>query len=138
MAGVLAPERRITRALAGSFAATGLITTVLGLFGRISYLVWRRRREIGIRLALGAPRHVIVLPFVVQGASLALLGVAVGIPGAMAVGRIMGSQLYGVTTTDPRSLFVATVVLLLTAGFAALVPAMRSALLEPRSAFRAE
>ena len=122
-------------------AGFGLLATLLasiGLYGVMAFVVARRQKELGVRLALGAqPRGVIWLVMREVFVLLAL-GLAVGIPAAMALGRYVSSQLHGIDARDP-SIAIATVVLLFVVSAAAgLIPARRASRIDPILALRAE
>jgi ABC-type antimicrobial peptide transport system permease subunit len=131
----------VERMVAVLSAAFGLLATVLaaiGLYGVMSYAVTTRTREIGLRVALGADRRAILLLVLREVAALAVLGVAIGLPGGYGLGRLMKSQLFGLTARDPLTFGVATVALLATAFLAGLIPAARAARLDPMTALRYE
>ncbi len=137
LAGNFNQERLISR-LAELYGALALVLACVGLYGVTSYAVARRTGEIGIRMALGANRSS-VLRLVLRGAITQLgLGLVVGIPLALAGGRLLSSQLYGVTTRDPWTLGLATAVLAVSALAAAFVPARRAASIDPMRALRIE
>jgi putative ABC transport system permease protein len=118
------------------FAAVALVLAAVGIFGVMSYSVAQRAREISIRMALGADAGQVVRMVVGRAMALALLGVAVGLLAAAALGRVLQSQLYGVGVLDP--LTIAAVVLTLTgcAALASWLPARRAAAVEPGGALR--
>ncbi|MGO8785888.1 MAG: ADOP family duplicated permease [Terriglobia bacterium] len=130
-------DRLMTR-LTELFGALALILACVGLYGVTAYSVARRTGEFGIRMALGANRGD-VLALVLRGALLQLaVGMAVGIPVALAGGRLLASQLYGVKTHDPLILGAAVLVLAACALVAGLVPARRAAKVDPMVALRYE
>jgi len=131
-------ERRFQVVLLGLFAAAALLLAVVGVYGVIAYHVAQRRREIGVRIALGATAERIVRLVVRQGLLLAALGVAVGLAGAFALTRLMQSLLYGVTTTDPATYLAVPLLLLAAATIACVLPARRAARVDPVHALRAE
>jgi ABC-type antimicrobial peptide transport system permease subunit len=115
-----------------------LVLACVGLYGVTAYSGARRTSEIGIRMALGADRKS-VLGLVLQEALIQLgLGLAVGIPVALAGGRLVANQLYGVTSHDPVILGLAVVVLAACALLAAFIPARRAATMDPMEALRTE
>ena len=110
----------------------------MGLYGVTAYAVARRTSEIGIRMALGADRPNIV-GLVLRGALLQLAaGLAIGIPTALAAGRLLANQLYGVKSHDPVILSLAAVVLAACAVVAGFIPARRAASVDPMQALRTE
>src|SRR5712672_3449381 len=130
-------ERLIAR-LTELFGALALILACVGLYGVTAYGVARRTNEIGIRMALGADRRN-VLGLVLRAALAQLgLGLAMGIPAALAGGRVLAGQLYGVKSHDPMILGLAAVILAACAVLAGLVPAMRAASIDPMKALRTE
>jgi putative ABC transport system permease protein len=136
-AAALAPPR-FHALLTGLFAATALALAAVGVYGVIAHGVTRRRREIGVRLALGAPRRRVLAGVLAEGLALAALGLAVGLPAALAAGRLLQSQLFGVSASDPWTLTAAALALALTAAAAAWLPARRAAAVDPASALAAE
>jgi putative ABC transport system permease protein len=122
------------------FGAGGLalILSGIGLYGVLAFVVGRRTREIGIRMAIGAqPREVLML-FLKQGLLLALLGSGGGLVLAIATTRLLSAFLYGVAVTDPASFFVGAVVLLVVAAAATYLPSRRAARVDPMVALRHE
>ena len=110
----------------------------VGLYGVTAYTVEQRTNEIGIRMALGANRNS-VLSMVLRSASVqVLIGLAIGIPGAIAAGRAINDQLYAVKPYDPMMLTVATLLLGLAAFLASVIPARRAAATDPMEALRNE
>ncbi len=118
----------------------GLATALagVGLYGLMAYAVVRRTREIGIRMALGAARGVVLRSEMRSALWLVAMGIAVGVPIALAVGRLIRSQLFGVSGTDPVTFAIATVVLALVAAAAAYLPARRASHVDPMVALRWE
>jgi ABC-type antimicrobial peptide transport system permease subunit len=110
----------------------------VGLYGVISYLVGRRTGEIGIRMAFGAGRFNIIRLVLREVAALALIGAAVGIAGALAAGRAIESQLFGVRGSDPLVLILAPLLLSAVALCAGGFPALRAARIQPLEALRHE
>jgi len=130
-------ERLIAR-LTSLYGLLALVLASIGLYGVASYTVVRRTREIGLRMALGADRGGVIL-MVLRGALRPIaLGLLIGVPVALAAGRAMASQLFGVTAADPAVLAVAVFVLAGCALFAAWLPARRSASIEPMTALQSE
>jgi ABC-type antimicrobial peptide transport system permease subunit len=120
------------------FGALALVLASVGLYGVTSYAVARRTSEIGLRMALGADRSN-VLRLVLRGAFVQVgIGLAIGIPIALAGGRIMADQLFGVRAYDPLSIAIAILVLSAAAALAGFIPARRAASIEPMVALRIE
>jgi putative ABC transport system permease protein len=131
-------EARFNMALLAVFATVATVLSAVGIFGVMSYAATRRRREIGIRLALGARPTEILQLITGEGMVLALCGTAAGIAGALALTRLMAKLLYGVPPVDPLT-FIAVPLLLTTVALAAcLVPAFRAARTSPMAALRQE
>ncbi|HXY41672.1 MAG TPA: ABC transporter permease, partial [Vicinamibacteria bacterium] len=131
----------VERMVAALSAAFGLLATALaavGLYSVMSYAVALRTREIGLRVALGADGRAVLLMVLREVAVLAALGVAIGLPGGYGLGRLVESQLYGLTARDPLTFGVATLALVTTALVAGLVPAVRAARVDPMTALRYE
>ncbi|MGH9837916.1 MAG: ADOP family duplicated permease [Blastocatellia bacterium] len=124
--------------LAGGFALLTLALAGLGIYGVMSYAVSRRTREIGIRMALGAPAGAVMRLIVRQGMRLALVGAAIGLACALALTRLMTSVLYGVSATDGVTFALATALLMLVVLLACYVPARRAAQVDPLIALRSE
>jgi ABC-type antimicrobial peptide transport system permease subunit len=137
MAGTLARRRFNVQLLVG-FAAAALLLSGIGLYGVIAYSASQRSREIGIRMALGAARGSVVWLFLREGLLLAGAGAAVGLVAALALSRVLASQLYGIGAADPIALVGMSAVLGGVAFFAALIPARRATRVNPVVALRAE
>ncbi|HEV2290082.1 MAG TPA: ABC transporter permease [Candidatus Acidoferrales bacterium] len=130
--------RRFSAVLTGVFAALALLLATVGIYGVMSYMVGRRTNEIGIRMALGArPRDVLRL-VVAHGARLALIGVAFGICGSLALARFISSMLFGVRSYDPLTFIVVASLLSAVAIAACYVPARRAMKVDPMVALRYE
>jgi putative ABC transport system permease protein len=131
-------ERRFVMTLLGAFAALALALAAVGLYGVLAYSVSRRTREIGIRMALGASASDVLRLVVGEGLMLAFIGIAVGLAGALALTRLLEGLIFGVKATDPWTLVIGVVVLLVAAAAASAIPARRAAKVEPLEALRVE
>jgi ABC-type antimicrobial peptide transport system permease subunit len=129
------------RAMAALSAFFGILATLLaavGLYGVMAYTVTRRTREIGIRLALGAGRASLLKLVLREVALLTTFGVVIAIPMALAVTRLVRSELYGIVPNDPLSITAAAVVLSSVALLAGYIPAERATRVHPLTALRYE
>jgi len=133
----LAKERLMTRVLTG-FAALALLLALAGLYGVLGYTVTRRTHEIGIRLALGAPRGSVLWAVLRESALLVTLGVSIGVPAAVTIARLLSSWFYGVTPTDSLVLGATVTCLFAIAVVACSMPAWRAMRTDPLIALRAE
>ncbi len=129
---------RLIMTLLALASAVAVFLSVVGLYGVIAYLVTRRTQEIGIRIALGASASSVRRRIVGQSLGLAAGGVMLGIIGALALTRFLSGLLFGVSPTDPVTLGLAAVALLLVAAGASLVPARRATRVSPIEALRSE
>ncbi|MGH8164268.1 MAG: FtsX-like permease family protein [Rhodanobacteraceae bacterium] len=127
-----------TMTLLAVAAAMALILSAIGIYGVISYIVGRRRGEIGIRMALGAHASRVGTMVVRQSVQFAAAGIIVGIIGTLAITRVLGSVLYGVSPSDPTTLVVVSIIMLLVAVIASYVPAQHAMTVDPVEALRAE
>jgi putative ABC transport system permease protein len=131
-------ENRLRTFLLASFAVTAVSLACLGLYGTLSYLVSVRRREIGLRLALGAVRGQIVTHFLAQGIRVSLLGCVAGLGLAVVLTRLLSGMLYGVSPSDPMTLASVNFIVLAVAMIASLLPAIRASRLDPMQVLRDE
>jgi putative ABC transport system permease protein len=130
--------RRFSMELVALFAATALLLAGLGIYGTISYVVNEQRREMAIRLALGAQRGNILKMVLRQGLGLATAGAGVGLVGALIVSHLMASLLYGVSPTDLPTFVGVTFVLAAVALAASYIPALRAMRLDPITTLHSE
>ncbi|MDX1396248.1 MAG: ABC transporter permease [Gemmatimonadota bacterium] len=119
-------------------AAVALLLGVIGLYGVVSYAVATRTREIGVRIALGARRREVIGMVVGQGTRLTVLGLAIGLVGALVATRILSTLLFGVRTVDPPTYAATAAVLGVVAVLASYLPARRASRIEPTEALRHE
>jgi putative ABC transport system permease protein len=131
-------SRRFTLLLMELFAGLALVMAVVGVYGVLSCVVGERRREIAIRLAVGAQRHVVFGLVLGQGMRSVATGALFGLIGAFMLTRVLRSQLFGVSPTDPLSLCVATMLLVIAALLACWLPARRASKVDPMEALRHE
>ena len=134
----LADEPRFQTTLVSFFAATGLVLAMIGLYGVIAFLVAQRTQEIGVRMALGADKGDILR--LVMGRSLRLIvaGTAVGLPAALGATRVLSSLLYSIGPDDPVTFGLVTLLLVLVAIVAALIPARSATNVDPMVALRCD
>ena len=125
-------------ALLGAFAALGLVLAAIGIYGVIAYMVAQRRAEIGIRSALGATPGQILKLVVGSGCVLGLTGSLVGVVGATATRGALSGQTYGVSPSDPLTLMVTVIGLVIVAAVASIIPASRALRIDPVGALRGE
>jgi putative ABC transport system permease protein len=131
-------QPRFAAAVLGAFAALALVLAATGLYGVLSYSVSQRRREMGVRAALGAGRGQLVALILRQGLAVTCLGLAVGIVAAFAATRLLDGMLFGVSRLDAVAFVTGPALLLLVAIAACLIPARRAASVDPAEALRAE
>jgi putative ABC transport system permease protein len=131
-------DRHFTLALLGAFAVVAVVLAGVGIYGVMAYAVSRRTREIGLRMALGARAQDVMRLVLGQTMGVTLLGIAVGLGGALALRRIVASMLFGVGPGDPATLLLVALMLALVALAAGFVPARRAARVDPSIALRAE
>jgi ABC-type antimicrobial peptide transport system permease subunit len=122
-------------AIAGAMA---LLIGMVGIYGVISYAVSQRRREIGIRMALGAPERELARMFLAHGFVLAMVGVGFGLAGSAVLTRVMRTMLFGVSPLDPLTYGAVSLVLVAAAAMASYIPALRAMSVDPLEGLRAE
>jgi putative ABC transport system permease protein len=131
-------ERRFYATLLATFATLALVLAAVGIYGVIAYGVQQRRRELGIRIALGASRQRVVGMIMRQGMTLTIVGALIGLAGAGVLTGVLGSQLFGVSARDPLTFLAVPAVLIAVAAVACVVPARRAVSVDPATAIRAE
>lgn len=124
--------------LAVSFGILASFLSAIGLYGVLAFSITQRTREIGIRMALGASRSSVVGMIMREVLWLAGITIAVAVPAAILLGRYLGSQLYGVSHTDPLTMVAVVILVSLVALIAAAIPARRAAGVNPTKALRYE
>jgi predicted permease len=130
--------QRFGAGLLGAFGLLALVLSVIGVYGVMAYSVSRRTRELGIRIALGAQRSVLVGSVLRQAARLAVVGVAIGVAASLLLARLIGGLLYGVSAADPLTFIVVPATLVAAALAASYLPARRAAAVDPLVALRNE
>ena len=131
-------SQRFSALLLGIFAAVALLLAAVGIYSVLSYIVRGRRREIGIRTALGARTTDILRLVIVEGMSPALVGIAVGAIAALAFAKVLQTLVFGVSASDPLTLVAVAATLGVVALMASLVPAYRASWLDPMNVLRAD
>ena len=131
-------QRRLNTLLLTIFGAVAAILAAVGIYGVIAYSVEQRMRELGVRVALGAPVMRILRLIVTEVLTLAVAGLVLGLGAALALSRSMASLLYDVSATDPATFAAIALVAILTALLASMIPALRAVRLDPVKALRAE
>jgi len=127
---------RLLAQLLTAFALLALLLAAIGTYGVLSYMVAERRREIGIRVALGAARSQVLAQFLKQGMQVTGLGLAIGLGGALALNRMMAALLFGVQPTDPATIGFVLATITAVAAIASWLPAWRASRLDPNVALR--
>jgi predicted permease len=131
-------NQRLVAQLSTFFGLLALFLSCIGIYGLMSYLVTRRTNEIGIRMALGAPRSIVLWHTLKESLHLVGIGIAIGLPLAFITARLISSMLFGLRSTDPTSLFMALAILLTIAALACYLPARRASQVDPIIALRYE
>jgi putative ABC transport system permease protein len=127
-----------TMSLFVTFAGLALVLGIVGIYGVLAFLVSRRTREIGIRIALGASRRDVLFLVMRDGAKFAMIGIALGLASALVVTRWLSSELYGVTPVDPLTYGGVAIVMAMVTMLACYIPARRAAKVDPMVALRYE
>jgi putative ABC transport system permease protein len=131
-------SQRALATLASSFSGLALLMTAVGLYGVLAFATAQRTREIGVRMALGAQRSSVVMLVMREMALTAAIGIAVALPAAFGLSRLLVSQLYGVQPGDPLTLLSCVLICALMVSLAAAIPARRAASVDPMNALRSE
>jgi predicted lysophospholipase L1 biosynthesis ABC-type transport system permease subunit len=129
---------RLLAQLLCAFAGLALLLAAIGTYGVLSYMVTERRREIGIRVALGAARSYVLIQIMKQGLQVTAIGVVIGLGGALAVNRLIASLLFGVQPTDVATIASVIAAITAVALIASLLPAWRASRLDPNVVLRDE
>jgi putative ABC transport system permease protein len=131
-------EPRFRTQLVVAFAAIAVLLAAVGIYGLIGYSVAQRTREIGIRVALGAQARQVMLPVLLQGLVLALIGIAAGLVASAAAARVLAKFLFGIQPWDPLTYVLVSALLLVVALLASFIPSRRALRVDPIAALRAE
>jgi len=131
-------QQRFSMLLLASFAALALVLAAMGIYSVLAYAVRQRQREIGIRIALGAQLNDVLRMVISEGMRPALLGLVLGLAGALALKRAISSLIFGVSETDPLTFLSVSVLLAMVALVASIIPAYRATKVDPMRALREE
>jgi ABC-type antimicrobial peptide transport system permease subunit len=134
----LMDQEQLISQLCTWFAVLALLLTAIGLYGVMTYDVARRTHEIGVRMALGAQNRAVQWMILRESLFLLGIGVMIGVPATLAATRLVGSQLFGLTPTDPPTFVTAILAISLVALLAAYFPARRATRVDPMVALRDE
>jgi ABC-type antimicrobial peptide transport system permease subunit len=127
---------RLIALLSAGFGLLATLLAAIGLYGVMAFVVARRTKELGVRMALGARPSKVIWLVMKEVLLLLSIGLAVGIPAAFGLGRLVAAQLYGVNVFDPRIAIVTTIVLIAASSAAGLIPAYRASRIDPILALR--
>ncbi len=136
--GIVLLPARLSAVVLGAFAALALTLAAVGLYGIVRYAVVQRRREVGIRISMGADSKSVVGLMMSSGLKLVALGSAIGVVLALVVSRLLSSLLFGVEAADPMTFVLVPALLLLVSALAALLPALAASRVDPATVLRAE
>ena len=131
-------QQRFNMLLLAVFAGVALLLAAIGIYSVLAYTVRRRVREIGIRMALGAQTSDVVTMVVSEGMKPTAVGVAIGVAGALVIGRFMSSLIYGVKASDFATFAAVSLMLIAVSFMASIIPAYRATQVEPVSTLREE
>jgi ABC-type antimicrobial peptide transport system permease subunit len=131
-------QRKLQMVLLAAFAALAVLLSTMGIYSVVAYVVGQRTAEIGIRLALGAHGVDVLRLMTWEGMRPVGAGLAAGLAGVIALGRVLASQLYGVAALDPATLIAAMTILGAVALAACIIPALRAAQIDPAIALRGD
>ena len=131
-------NQRFTMILLGLFAATALLLSTVGVYGVISYLVGQRTREVGVRMALGAQPGDVLQLIIGHGARLGLAGIAIGLPSALLLAKLLSRFLFGVSPADPVTIILVVAIMSVAGLAACYIPARRAVRIDPMTALKYE
>jgi len=129
---------RLIALLSAGFGLLATVLAVIGLYGVMAFIVARRTKEIGVRMALGAQRTSVMWLVMKEVLVLVTIGLVIGVPSAIALGGYVSSQLYGIQGTDPQTAFTMVFLLSTIAAAAGMIPAHRASRIDPITALRFE
>jgi predicted permease len=131
-------SERLVALMSAGFGLLATLLATIGLYGVMAFVVARRTKEVGVRMALGAPRGAVIWMVMREVVLLVTIGLAIGVPAAVGLGRYVATQLYGVKPSDPWTAAVTMVLLVTAATLAGLIPARRASRIDPILALRYE